>query len=244
MTGIIRILIVDEQGLMLEGLRTILDLEDDFQVVGTAKTGREALRVCETTEPDVIVMDIGVPNEENIAALAYMKENYLQMKALGLSTHNTDECVLGALEAGADGYLLKDSPSEELIKAIRTVVSGGAALAPTVAARVVGHLKRLLASEVKHARWRVPLNHQLTDRETEVLRLVARGLSNREIAEALYVTEGTVKNHVSSICQKLGARDRTQVAVYAWQSYLAQEAPAAGEATKASCWSASATGLS
>lgn len=213
----VRILVMDEQALMLEGLRTILDLEEDFQVVAMAKSYKEVLRQCETVKPDVIVLDVGQSNADSVSTVSYLKEHYPSTKVLGLSTSDNDECVLGTLRAGADGYLLKDSPSEELIRAIRTVVVGGVTLAPSVAARLVGHLRRLLDQEARQPKPQAPLDRELTDRESEVLRLVARGLSNKEIAEELFVTEGTIKNHVSSICQKLGARDRTQVAVFAWQ---------------------------
>lgn len=208
---------------MLEGLRTILDLEDDFQVVATAKNGQEAIHQVMGVELDLVLLDIRTPSSESAAAIAYIKQNHPNVKVLGLSSYDNDECVLGALRSGADGYLLKDSPSEELIRAIRIAMTGGITLAPQVAARVVDHLKRLLENEERQPRARAPLNHQLTDRELDVLRLVAQGLSNREISQALFVTEGTVKNHVSSICQKLGARDRTQIAVFAWRNSIAED---------------------
>lgn len=215
-----RILIVDDQGLMLEGLRTILDMEEDLEVVLTAKNGFEAVQKCTGVDVDVVLMDIKLSSDDNIQAISQLKQNYPQLKVLGLSGYSEDECVLGALRAGADGYLLKDSPSEELIRAIRLVMQGGTTLAPQVAGRVVSHLCRLIENEERQPKARAPINHQLTERELDVLRLVAQGLSNREIAKVLYVTEGTVKNHVSSICQKLGARDRTQVAVFAWRNSI------------------------
>lgn len=218
-----RILIVDDQGLMLEGLRTILDMEEDLEVVLTAKTGLEAIQKCTSVAVDVVLMDVKLSSTDNIQAISQIKQDYPQVKVLGLSGYSEDECVIGALRAGADGYLLKDSPSEDLIRAIRVVMQGGTMLAPQVAGRVVAHMCRLLENEERQPKARAPLNHQLTDRELEVLRLVAQGLSNREIATALYVTEGTVKNHVSSICQKLGARDRTQVAVFAWRNSIMLE---------------------
>jgi DNA-binding NarL/FixJ family response regulator len=220
----IRILLVDDQGLMLEGLRTILNLEEDFEVVATAKNGEEAIRQTEAVQPDLVVLDIRSPCDESIAVLNHIKQHYPSIKVLGLSSYDNDECVLGALRAGVDGYLLKDSPSEELIRAIRSVVAGGVTLAPPVALRVVTHVRRLLESEERQPRARISVRHQLTERELEVLRLVAQGLSNREISKSLFVTEGTVKNHVSSICQKLGARDRTQIAVFAWRNSIADEA--------------------
>ena len=210
-----RILIVDDQGLMLEGLRTILDMEEDLEVVLTAKNGFEAVQKCTGVDVDVVLMDIKLSSGDNIQAISQLKQNYPQLKVLGLSGYSEDECVLGAF-AGADGYLLKDSPSEELIRAIRLVMQGGTTLAPQVAGRVVSHLCRLIENEERQPKARAPINHQLTERELDVLRLVAQGLSNREIAKVLYVTEGTV-NHVSSICQKLGARD-AQVVVFAWRN--------------------------
>lgn len=216
----IRILVADDQGLMLEGLRSILELEEDFQVVGMAKTGEEALRCCEAIQPDVVVMDVAMPSAADVNVIATMKSNYPGMKVLGLSSHSDDASILATLQAGADGYLLKDSPSEELVKAIRVVMASGVVLAPAVAKRVVEHLQRFLEREEQLPESEILLSEELTNREMDVLRLVAQGLSNREIADRLFITEGTVKNHVSSVCRKLDVRDRTQIAIFAWRHRL------------------------
>ncbi|HHW10015.1 MAG TPA: response regulator transcription factor [Firmicutes bacterium] len=215
-----RILIMDDQGLMLEGLRTILDMEEDLEVVATAKTGQELLAKIPLTMPDLVLMDVKQQPDDSLNTMREIKKTYPHIKVLALSGFSDESCVLGALRSGADGYLLKDSPSEDLIRAIRVAMQGGMTLAPQVAGRVVGHMVRLLENEERQPKARDPIRHHLTDRELEVLRLVAQGLSNKEISKILYVTEGTVKNHVSSICQKLRARDRTQVAVFAWKHSL------------------------
>jgi DNA-binding NarL/FixJ family response regulator len=214
---LVGILVVDGQGLMLEGLRTILELEEDFQVVGMARTAEEALRRCGALAPQVVVMDMPEPCASHVDACTTMKSEFPGITVIALSSHNSDQCILGALGAGVDGYLLKDSPSEELIRAVRVGMAGGVSLSPQVARRVVDHLRQLLEHGPRPTKRETPIISSLTARETDVLRLVAEGLSNREIGEALFITEGTVKNHVSSVCHKLGARDRTQIAVYAWR---------------------------
>jgi len=208
---------------MLEGLRTILDMEEDLEVVATARTGQEAVDICATKALDVVLMDVKIPAADSVWAISRVKQEQTRLKVLALSGYSDDECVFAALRAGANGYLLKDSPSEDLIRAIRVTMQGGTTLAPQIAGRVVAHLCGLLENEENQPKARTSLHHQLTERELDVLRLVARGLSNREIAKALFVTEGTVKNHVSSICQKLGARDRTQVAIFAWKNSILNE---------------------
>jgi DNA-binding NarL/FixJ family response regulator len=215
--ALVEILVVDDQGLMLEGLRTILELEEDFRVAGTAKTPEEALQRCETLAPQVVVMDVPASCMAQVDAIKIMKERHVGIVVIALSSHSTDQCVLGTLSAGADAFLLKDSPSEDLIRAVRVGLTGGVSLSPLVARRVVEYVRCLSETGALPTEAESPLESPLTERETDVLRLVAEGLTNREIGEALYITEGTVKNHVSSVCRKLGARDRTQIAVWAWK---------------------------
>jgi len=208
----IRVLLVDDQKLMREGLRILLELEPDLQVVGEAEEGNSALVAYATHQPDVVLMDVRMPGMDGVEATWRLRERWPQARIIILTTFNDDEYVFEGLRAGALGYLLKDISGADLAQAIRTVAGGGALVEPSVAQKVLAEFARLVPPA------RSPhegLPEPLTEREREVLRLLARGLSNREIGTRLSLAEGTVKNYVTQILQKLGVRDRTQAAVRA-----------------------------
>jgi DNA-binding NarL/FixJ family response regulator len=208
----IRVLLVDDQALFREGLRTLLSLHEDIDVVGEASDGREALTAADTLRPDVILMDLRMPVLDGVAATRRLKESAHPARVIVLTTFDDDETVFDGLRAGAVGYLLKDVSSEKLVEAIRAAARGGSFLQPSIAAKVLAEFNRL---EERAAPPPPALVEPLSERELEIVRLVAAGDSNREIAARLYITEGTVKNHVTNILSKLGARDRTQAALMA-----------------------------
>jgi DNA-binding NarL/FixJ family response regulator len=216
---LIRILLVDDQRLMREGMRTLLSLEPDFEVVGEAGNGAEGIQMALSLRPDVVLMDIRMPGVSGVAATREIRRALPEAKVLILTTFDDDELVMEALLEGASGYLTKDLPAEEIAAAIRKVRSGGVVMPPPIAAKVVAELSRRTAPPPPEPDRKALA--ELTDRELEVLRLLGKGCSNREIAEALYITEGTAKNHVSSIIEKLGLRDRTQAALWAVRNGLA-----------------------
>lgn len=215
MASRIRLLLADDQVLFRQGLRMILESEPDLEVVGEAGDGLEAVELARARQPDVVLMDIRMPRMDGVEATRRIREAGGTQVVI-LSTYDDDELVFEALRVGAAGYLLKDFPAEELIKAIRTVHHGGGILIPPpIAAKVVAELRRSRGGAAPH--------EPLTAREEEILGLVARGLSNREVAEALHLSEGTVKNALSRIYAKLGARDRTQAALWAVEHGLVRE---------------------
>ena len=208
----IRILIVDDQALFREGLRTLLSVQTDLEVVGEAANGEEALHLAENLRPSVVLMDLQMPVLDGVAATRRLHVEQPYCRVIVLTTFDDDEYVFEGLRAGAVGYLLKDAPSEKLVEAIRAAARGESFLQPSVAAKVVAEFARL--SDKKKERPQ-PLVDPLSDRELEILRLIANGASNKEIAASLFIAEGTVKNHVTNILGKLGARDRTQAAIKA-----------------------------
>lgn len=208
----IRILIADDQQLMLEGLETILELEPGLEVVGLAKNGREAVALAEKLQPDVILMDVRMPELDGVEATRLIKERWPHLQVIILTTYDHDEYVFRALSHGAAGYLLKDLQARQLVEAIRRVQAGETFISPQVAAKVVAELARLRGGKKEP---RDEGLEELTEREAEVLRLVAQGYSNKEIASRLYLTEGTVKNYISSIYGKLGTSNRVQAVLYA-----------------------------
>jgi DNA-binding NarL/FixJ family response regulator len=206
----IRVLLCDDQRLFREGLRTILETEPDFEVVGEAADGTEVVSLAQRLRPDLVVMDIRMPRMNGVEATRQIRATGNSQVVI-LSTYDDDEFILGALKAGAAGYLLKDFPSEELIKALLTLHHGGGVMIPPpVAAKVAEEIRKDRRPETEGS-----LREPLTQREEEVLRLIARGRSNIEIADQLVLTEGTVKNYISRVYAKLGARDRTQAALWA-----------------------------
>jgi DNA-binding NarL/FixJ family response regulator len=208
----VRVLLVDDQSLFREALATLLDVRDEVEVVGEAADGDEALRQAAALGPDVVLMDLRMPVLDGIAATRRMRVALPQVRVIALTTFDDDEDVFAALRAGAVGYLLKDVSSSRLIEAILAAARGESVLQPSVAAKVVAQFARLSQDPAPRAQ---PLVVPLSDRELEVLRLVADGHSNREIAGALFLAEGTVKNHVTNVLAKLGVRDRTQAALRA-----------------------------
>ncbi|MGD2040783.1 MAG: response regulator transcription factor [Anaerolineae bacterium] len=208
----IRILLVDDQQLMREGLRILLELEPDLEIVGEAGDGQSALDAYAQLEPDVVLMDVRMPGMDGVEATWRLRERWPDARIMILTTFDDDEYVFEGLRAGALGYLLKDVSGHDLADAVRTIAAGGALIEPSVARRVVTEFARMAPPS------RPPdegLAEPLSDREREILRLLAQGLSNREIADRLSLAHGTVKNYVTTILQKLGVRDRTQAALRA-----------------------------
>jgi DNA-binding NarL/FixJ family response regulator len=214
----LRVVIADDQALMRAGFRMLLEAQGDIEIVGEAANGAEALEAVRRTSPDVVLMDIRMPVMDGVEATRRMPG----VRVVILTTFDLDEYVVDALRAGASGFLLKDSPPEDLVRAIRTAAAGDALLSPAVT-------RRLLDAVVPRLLERRPPPRALdalTERELDVLRLVAEGLANAEIADRLVVTEATVKTHVSHVLAKLGLRDRVQAVVYAYDVGLVR--PGAG----------------
>ncbi|KUJ44326.1 response regulator [Micromonospora maris] len=206
----IRVVVVDDQTLVRQGIRGLLEVAQ-VDVVGEAADGRAALSVIAQTMPDVILLDLRMPRFDGIWTIEQLKAADIDIPVLVLTTFDDDALVLGALRAGARGYLLKDVTLEQLTRAIHTLADGGTLIAPSITDRML----RAIRSGPSPAGPDAPTVQSLTEREREVLRLVAHGYSNREIAGALFLAEGTVKNHVSMILTKLGARDRTNAVLRA-----------------------------
>lgn len=208
----IRILLVDDQVLFREGLRTLLELQPDFEVVGEAAQGEEALRMAVNLNPSVVLMDLRMPVMDGVTATRRLKDSLPQCKVIVLTTFDDDEDVFEGLRAGAVGYLLKDVSSEKLYEAIRSAARGEYFLLPSITAKVMAEFSRMARpSRLSES----DLAVKLSLRELEVLRLVATGASNKEIADTLVIAEGTVKNHLTSILSKLEARDRMQAVLKA-----------------------------
>ena len=212
----VTVLVADDQRLVREGIASLLDIQAGIQVVGTAVNGEQAVAEALAREPDVVLMDVRMPVMDGIAATGRIRREMPGCQVIMLTTFDDDEYVVKSLQAGASGYLLKDIPAADLAQAVRLAHAGIYQLAPSVAGKLVGH--HGLAGEAETIE---PPDTGLTDRELEVLELLATGATNREIAEQLYVSEGTVKNHVSSILSRLDLRDRVQAALYAHKHGLA-----------------------
>ena len=212
----IKILLVDDQPLFREGLRTLLSVQNDFEVVGEAGNGEEAIKQARTLQPAVVLMDLQMPVLDGVAATRCLKAEQPDCRIIVLTTFDDDDNVFDGLRAGAVGYLLKDAPSEKLCEAIRLAARGESFLQPSVAAKVVAEFARLTSKTATPSQLHTePLIEPLSDREREILSLISAGASNREIANTLFLAEGTVKNHVTNILGKLGVRDRTQAALKA-----------------------------
>jgi DNA-binding NarL/FixJ family response regulator len=208
----VRVLVVDDQALFREALVTLLGARPEVEVVGEAGDGHQALERAAALQPDVVLMDLHMPVLDGIAATRRLKVEQPGVRVLALTTFDDDEDVFAALRAGALGYLLKDVSSDRLVEAVLSAARGESVLQPSVAAKVVARFAQL--DDAPRSRPQ-PLVVPLSDRELDVLRLLADGRSNREIAMALFLAEGTVKNHVTNVLGKLGARDRTQAALRA-----------------------------
>jgi two-component system, NarL family, response regulator LiaR len=194
-----------------DGLELLLKLEPDIKVIGLAEDGASAVEMVEKEKPDLVLMDLKMPTMNGVEATRQIRTRFPEVKVLVLTTYNDDEWVFNAIQAGASGYLLKDTPRDELIKAIRGTIAGKSYVDPSIAGKVLEQV----SSQQTHQT--ALLTGKLTEREVEVLKLIAKGLSNTDISERLFLSEGTVRNHVSSILAKLGVSDRTQAAVIAIQ---------------------------
>lgn len=208
----IRVVIADDQTLFRQGLTTLLSIQPDIEVVGEAQNGIEALQLIGEHAPDVVLMDVEMPVLDGVAATRRVRQEYPTCQVVILTTFDNDDYVFEGLRMGALGYLLKDTPANKLVDAIRMAARGESFLQPSIAAKVVSEFSRLSDLAIQHTQ---PLTDPLTPRETEILRLIAQGMTNAEIAERLVITEGTVKNHVTSVLSKLGVEDRTQAALRA-----------------------------
>jgi DNA-binding NarL/FixJ family response regulator len=209
----VRVLVVDDQALMRDGIASLLSLERGIAVVGTAANGEEAVRQVVELQPDVVLMDVRMPVMDGVAASAHIRRDFADMPILMLTTFDDDALVLAALQAGANGYLLKDLPPADLAQAIRSASHGIYQLDPTIAAKLIA--ARVQPTTAPPAALPGRRVDELTERERDVLRLVSTGATNREIADQLFIGEATVKSHISNILGRLGLRDRTQAAVYA-----------------------------
>jgi DNA-binding NarL/FixJ family response regulator len=213
----IRVLLADDQALVRSGFRLILEAREDIEVVGEAENGAEAVELASRVDPDVILMDVRMPKLDGVEATRRLTGAGSRARIVILTTFDLDEYVHEAIRAGASGFLLKDVQPAQLVDAVRVIAAGEALLAPTVTRRLLDRFARTLSSEKAP-----PSLEVLTARELEILRLLAGGLSNAEIAEQLVVSEATVKTHVSSILRKLGLRDRVQAVVLAYDAGLVQ----------------------
>lgn len=236
----VRVLVADDQQLMRDGLASLLSIQEGIEVVGTAANGREAIDQALQLQPDVILMDVRMPVMDGITAAGHLRRQLPDCQVLMLTTFDDEEYIVKALIAGAVGYLLKDIPAHDLALAIQLAQKGIYQLEPSIAGKLVGtltnsvpsiiqsasaapgrHTESAAASGISAKSNHTPAlsddMHDLTEREMEVLRLISTGATNREIAKKLYISEGTVKNHVSNILNCLGLRDRTQAAIYAYE---------------------------
>lgn len=214
----IKILLADDQDILTEGLKLILGAEEDIEIVGTANDGKKAYDICRLRHPDVVLMDIQMPGINGVEATAMIKKDFPQIKIIVLTTFNDDRYIYDALKNGASGYLLKDTSPAEILKAVYTVYNGGALIQSEVAVKVIDQFSQLAKENVdKHIDPRAEL---LTEREIEICRLIAEGKNNQEIAKELFLSQGTVKNHITRVLIKLDLRDRTQLAVFTIKNEL------------------------
>jgi DNA-binding NarL/FixJ family response regulator len=209
----VRVVIADDQPMMRAGFKAVLEATGAIEVVAEASSGEEAVAAANAHSPDVVLMDIEMPGMDGIEATRRLPRH----RVLILTTFGLDEYIVDALRAGASGFLLKDAPTEDVVGAVRSVAAGDAVLSPTVTRQLLDQVGRRLPAPVSRSPETLA---ELTDREREVLRMLAAGLSNAELAEALYLSEATVKTHVSNLLGKLGLRDRVQAVIYAYETGL------------------------
>lgn len=214
----INVLLVDDQVILTEGLKMILSREEDINICGVANDGRKAYELCKWNKPNIVLMDIKMPEMDGAKATKLIKQDFPDIKVIVLTTFNDDEYIYEALKNGASGYLLKDATPQEIAKAVRTVYEGGALIQPEVATKVISKFSEMAKeSRCENIDKRVEL---LTNREKGICRLVGEGKNNKELAKELYLSEGTIKNHITKILNKLGLRDRTQLAIFAVKNNL------------------------
>jgi len=208
----IKVLLVDDQAILVEGLKLILGKEEDIDICGTANNGRRAYEECKWNRPDVILMDIKMPELNGVEVTGMIKMDFPDVKIIVLTTFNDEEYIYDALKNGASGYLLKDTSPEEIAKAIRTVYNGGALIQSEVAVKVIDKFSQLAkGNKIRSIDPRIDM---LTEREIDICKLIAEGKNNKEIADELFLSQGTVKNHITRVLVKLDLRDRTQLAVF------------------------------
>lgn len=201
----LKVLIVDDDALIRESLKILLDLEDDVEVIGTASNGQEAYRFCQRERPDVVLMDIRMPIMDGVLGTKLIKESFRDVKVIILTTFKDDEYIREAIKNGAEGYILKNQSSDSIIDCLRAVYKGNAVFQKDIA--------DALASMMEKEKRKKP-DVDLTPRETEIMKLISEGLSNKEISVKLYLSEGTIRNYVTALLEKLELRDRTQLAIY------------------------------
>jgi DNA-binding NarL/FixJ family response regulator len=203
---LLKLLIVDDDTLIREGLKMILESEEDFQIVGTASNGLEAVKICRDTLPDIILMDIRMPVMDGVESTRLIKEQFKNIKILLLTTFKDSEYIRSAVKYGAEGYVLKSNSSESIIESIKTVCSGNVVFEK----EVVGIISDMMGKDKKLS----PKNLHITEKEYLLAELISKGLSNKEISEKLYMSEGTIRNNISTLLDKLELRDRTQLAIF------------------------------
>jgi two-component system, NarL family, response regulator LiaR len=212
-----KVIVCDDQAIVREGLTMLLKLEPDIQIIGVADDGSAAVELVEKAQPDLVLMDLKMPSMNGVEATRRIKARHPEVRVLVLTTYDDDEWVFDALQAGASGYLLKDTPRDDLIRAVKGTAAGKAYVDPVIAGKV---LERLSSQQTHPA---TLVTSKLTGREIEILRMIARGLSNMDIADQLFLSEGTVRNYVSAVLAKLGVADRTQAAVIAIRHGLGEK---------------------
>ncbi len=206
-----KVLVVDDDTLIRDGLKILLELEEDFQVIGTAGNGYEAYEACRRDRPDLVLMDVRMPVMDGVLGTKLIKRDFPEIKVVILTTFKDDEYILEAIKSGAEGYLLKNQSSDNIVSSLRAVSQGNMVLEKEVAGT--------LSSKLKQGRQVTPASLDISPRELEVLKLVADGLSNKEISARLYLSDGTVRNYVTGLLEKLGLRDRTQLAIFYIRNY-------------------------
>lgn len=217
----IKVLLADDQGILTEGLKLILSKEEDIEIAGIADNGKKAYDMCRIRRPDVVLMDIQMPEMNGIEATELIKRDFPQVKIIVLTTFNDDVYIYDALKNGASGYMLKDASPHDIATAVRTVYNGGALIQSEVAVKVLDKFSQLANKTVD--KYIDPRADLLTEREAEICRLIAEGKNNKEISDELFLSQGTVKNHITKILIKLELRDRTQLAVFSIKNNLLRE---------------------
>jgi DNA-binding NarL/FixJ family response regulator len=207
----VKVLIVDDDALIRDGLKILIDLEPDFEVCGTAQNGQEAFDMCQKERPDIVLMDIRMPVMDGVLGTKLIKEHFMDIKIVILTTFKDDDYIKQAIKSGAVGYILKSQSSDSIIESLRAIMKGNIVLEKDVA--------NALSSMISEKNKKAPLHDDISEREMEILKHIGEGLSNREIAEKLFLSEGTVRNYVTALLEKLDLRDRTQLAIYYLKNY-------------------------